>query len=65
MRRWGRFKPDLRSLSGLRKMKIEASTCSLKWPTMATTTTPASNLQEHTQMHTQHLQSLPNEHCDM
>ena len=40
--------PHLRSLSGLRKMKTEASTCSLKWPTIAITTTPASNLHEHT-----------------
>ena len=54
------LQPDLRSLSGLRKMKIEASTCSLSWPTMAIATTPASNLQEHTQTHScKNLDALP------
>ena len=57
------LQPDLRSLRGLRKMKIEANTCSLKWPTMATTTTPASNLQEHTHRHTHSCNNPFNVYC--
>ena len=48
---WVMLKPHLSSLSGLRKMKMEASTCSLKWPTIAITTTPASNLQAGAHTH--------------